>query len=81
MKSSILRAVRAACLSGSAAAAVLASTSVYAAAGDEGSFELQEVVVTGSHLMRHPVAQQKRLTGRLRSAILLMIASEAHDVP
>ncbi len=51
----VRRAIRAACLAGGLAAAALASNAGYAAAAtdsDESGTELQEVVVTGSHLRR-----------------------------
>jgi iron complex outermembrane receptor protein len=54
MESSIYKAVRSACLAGSAAALMLASAGSYAAASDvsDTGTELQEVIVTGSHLAR-----------------------------
>src|SRR5580658_9106743 len=48
------RAVRIACLAGSVTAALFASKTTFAAASDadESSTQLQEVIVTGSHLLR-----------------------------
>ena len=52
LRSAIRRALRGAALTGSAAAAILANQSVMAAADSDSQTELQEVVVTGSHLLR-----------------------------
>jgi len=55
MQSSIFKAVRSACLAGSAVAVMFGSAGSYAAASDasdESGTELQEVIVTGSHLRR-----------------------------
>ena len=55
MQSSIFKAVRSACLAGSAVAVMFGSAGSYAAASDASAdtgAELQEVIVTGSHLRR-----------------------------
>src|ERR1700733_15946759 len=55
MQSSIYKAVRSACLAGSAVAVMFGSAGSFAAASDaseDSGAELQEVIVTGSHLRR-----------------------------
>jgi len=74
MQSSIYKALRSACLAGSAVAVMFGSAASYAAASDaseDTSAELQEVIVTGSHL--------RRTEAETSAPVQVVTAEEMHE--
>jgi iron complex outermembrane receptor protein len=69
----VRRAVRIACLTGSAAAAMFAGNATYAAASEDTGDEtaLQEVIVTGSHL--------RRTESETAAPVQVLTAEEIHE--